>query len=84
MKYEYKAVQVPQLIAAKDKKHHGKEAEIFMQAALSEHAADGWEYFRIEKIGVIERVGAWDSLFGKKGHAQEQSVLTFRRQASSS
>jgi hypothetical protein len=42
-------------------------------------AAEGWEFYRVDTIGVVTRPGCIMSLLGKGFELVEYFVVTFRR-----
>lgn len=85
-RYEYKMVQIPPnvMIAAKSlfgrQKVDPKEAAaLYLQSAVAEHATGGWEFMRVDQLGVVESPGCLASLFGQTEATSYYSVITFRR-----
>jgi len=79
MKYEYKMVQVPPNVTVDAKKHKGNEAAAYLQGVVNIHAKDGWEFHRIDSIGVETTPGCLDGLLGKKSELRLYYVIAFRR-----
>jgi len=79
MAYEYKMIQVPPNIAVKAKEVKGNEAAYYLQSLANGQAADGWEFYRVDTVGVVAQPGCLASLFGAKQVLTEYYVVTFRR-----
>jgi hypothetical protein len=79
MTFEYKMVQVPPNIAVRAREHKGNEAAAYLEGVVNEHAHDGWEFHRIDSIGVNVQPGCFDALFGRRAQSATYYVITFRR-----
>ena len=79
MAYEYKMVQVPPTIEVKAKDWRGNEAAYYLQSIANEQAAQGWEFYRVDTVGVVTRPGCLGALLGAKQTLIEYYVVTFRR-----
>ncbi|MCK6263961.1 DUF4177 domain-containing protein [Vibrio sp. ZSDE26] len=78
--FEYKMVQTPPNIAVEMKSHRGNEAAAYLERVVNEYADDGWEFQRVDSIGVQVQPGCMDSLFGKKVQNNSYYVITFRKE----
>jgi len=78
--FEYKMVQIPPNIAVNMKAHKGNEAAAYLEGVVNEHAADGWEFYRIDSIGVQLQPGCFDALGGKKAENSQYYVVSFRKE----
>ncbi|WP_410685921.1 DUF4177 domain-containing protein [Avibacterium paragallinarum] len=76
MKYTYKMVQVPPNIVA-NKKHITTAAADYLQSVVNEHAADGWEFFRVDNFSTEEAQGCFS---GGKSTMRTYKVITFRKE----
>jgi hypothetical protein len=76
--YEYKMVQVPPSISVAETSPSGNEAAIYLEATVNEAAAAGWEFLRVDSIGLNVKPGPLGSLGANPGH-QIRYVITFRR-----
>ncbi len=76
--YEYKMVQIPPNIAVQMKAHKGNEAAAYLESVVNEYASKGWEFHRIDSIGVELQPGCFDALFGKKTENSTYYVISFR------
>lgn len=80
MNYEYYMVQVPPTIQVKQKEFVGNEAAYFLQTTANQYAAQGWEFYRVDSIGVSVQPGCLGIIMGHKQELLSYYVLTFRRQ----
>lgn len=80
MNYEYKMVQIPPNIAVEMKKHKGNEAAAYLESVVNKYAADGWEFYHVDSIGVALQPGCLSALFGKKEEHNLYYVITFRKE----
>ena len=80
MTYQYKMVQVPQVIEVKSKEYHGGEAAAYLEQIVNRHAKQGWEFYRVDTIGELIEPGCFASLFGKKAEVFQYYVVTFRKE----
>jgi hypothetical protein len=80
MAFQYMMQQIPPNIVVKQKEHRGNEAAFYLQHIANEHAAQGWEFYRVDTIGVVTTPGCLAALFGAKQMTIEYYVITFRRQ----
>lgn len=77
--YVYKMVQVPPNIEVRASSHKGNEAALYLQTIANEYAEDGWEFYRIDSIGVQVQAGCFEALMGKKASNASYYVITFRK-----
>jgi len=80
--YEYKMVQVPPNISVQMKDHKGNEAAKYLEQVVNEYASEGWEFYRIDSIGVQLQPGCMGALSGKKAEERIYYVITFRMEKS--
>ncbi|MEM4723488.1 MAG: hypothetical protein QXP01_00575 [Candidatus Hadarchaeum sp.] len=78
MTYEYKMVQIPPTIKVKGAAT-GQEAAVYLQDLANQMAADGWEFYRVDTVGVVIAPGCLGSLLGKREELVHYFVVTFRR-----
>lgn len=76
--YEYKMVQIPPNIAVQMKAHKGNEAAAYLEGVVNEYTSKGWEFHRIDSIGVQLQPGCFDVLGGKKAENSNYYVISFR------
>jgi hypothetical protein len=79
MAFEYKMVQVPPNIAVRTREHRGNEAAAYPEGVVNEYARDGWEFYRVDSIGVDVQPGCFDALSGRKAQSATDYVVTFRQ-----
>lgn len=80
MIFEYKMVQVPPNIAVEMKKHKGNEAAAYLESIVNEYAAQSWDFYRVDMIGVALQPGCLGALSGKKEEQTQYYVITFRKE----
>ena len=78
--YTYKMVQVPPNVSVTAKAHRGNEAAAYLQEVVNSHAGDGWEFQRVDSIGVNVEPGCLAGLFGQKAERSLFYVITFRKE----
>ena len=79
--YQYKMVQVPPNIEVQAKQHRGNEAAAYLEGVVNSLAKEGWEFYRIDAIGVNVKPGCVASLLGQKEVLSTYYVITFRKAA---
>lgn len=77
--YTYKMVQVPPRISVASKAHRGNEAAAYLQDVVNTYAEEGWEFHRVDSIGVSVQPGCLAGLFGQGEKTSIYYVITFRR-----
>lgn len=80
MAYEYKMLQIPPTIVVKAHEHRGNEAAYYLQSISNQEAQQGWEFYRVDTVGVVTQPGCLGVLLGQKQTMIEYYVVTFRRQ----
>lgn len=78
--YEYFMVQVPPNIQVKQSS--GQDAAAYLQNVANQYASQGWEFYRVDTVGVMVAPGCLGMLMGGKQSFNEYYVITFRRQKS--
>jgi len=76
---EYRMLQIPPNIAVKQKDAQGNEAALYLQRIVNEQARQGWEFVRVDTIGVQTQPGCLASLLGGQATTLNYYVVTFRR-----
>ena len=76
-RYEYRMVQIPPTITVKDV--FGNEAAIYLQSIVNQQASQGWEFIRVDTIGINIPSGCLARLFGSQSTTLQYYVVTFRR-----
>ena len=79
MLYEYKMIQMPPTISVQAKEARGNEAAFYLEHVVNDWASHGWEFFRVDTIGVLTAPGCLAGLLGAKAHHIEYFVVTMRR-----
>jgi hypothetical protein len=79
MQYDYKMVQVPPSIQVKKDTGLG-EAAAYLQAIVDQEAAQSWEFYRVDEIGVKQSPGCLGILLGQKETLTIYYVVSFRRE----
>lgn len=80
MAYVYKMVQVPPNIQVRKDTGMG-EAAAYLQAIVNQETAQGWEFYRVDEIGVKQSPGCLGMLLGQKETLTVYYVVSFRQQA---
>lgn len=79
--YVYSMVQVPPNISIAAKGRKGNEAAAYLESVVNEKASEGWEFQRVDAIGVHVQPGCFGALTGQKGEQASYYVITFRKPA---
>ena len=79
MAYRYEMVQLPPNIQISASGQKGNEAAVYLQNVVNEKAKTGWEFYRVDSIGVATKPGCLDGLMGKKEELTNFYVVTFRQ-----
>jgi hypothetical protein len=77
--FEYTMVQLPPTITVKAKEQQGNEAAMYLQNLANQYAAQGWEFYRVDTVGVVVQPGCLASVIGGKSQHFEYYVVTFRK-----
>jgi hypothetical protein len=70
MAYQYKMTQVPD---------NTKDVASHLQTLANQETQGGWEFYRVDTIGIASNPGCLGSLFGQKESYQQHFVVTFRK-----
>ncbi len=79
--YLYKMVQIPPTISVKEGAKTGQLAAQYLQDVVNRYASDGWEYYRVDEIGIHVQPGCLSALFGLGPTRHSYYVITFRKPA---
>lgn len=79
MSFTYKMVQIPPSILVKGNTTQGTEAASYLEGVVNEHAAEGWEFFRVDPIGVQTQPGCLAGLLGQHATEVTYYVITLRK-----
>lgn len=74
-------LQIPPNVEVQAKQHKGNEAAAYLENIVNKHAQDGWEFYRIDEVGVKTQPGCLAALFGNKGDFNTYYVITLRKPA---
>lgn len=77
MNFEYMMLQMPPNIEFTGGILKGNEAATYLQKIVNEQAAKGWEFYRVDVLGVRTSPGC---LGGGAPNLTQYYVVTFRRQ----
>ena len=77
--YEYYMVQIPSNFAAQQNTTSGHEIASYVQDWANRLSAEGWEFYRIDTMGMTEVPGCLAGLFGGQASHTQYSIMTFRR-----
>ena len=75
--FQYKMVQVPPNISVRAKDNKSGIAAQYLEDVVNEWAAQGWEFQRVDTIGIEERPGCFSS---SKVKFMQYYVITFRKE----
>ncbi|EHT8771985.1 DUF4177 domain-containing protein [Salmonella enterica] len=78
--YTYKMVQIPPNISVKAKDNKNGIAAAYLQQEVNSWAAEGWEFQRVDTIGIEEQPGCFG---GNKSTLTHYYVITFRKEVTS-
>ncbi|MBZ0213327.1 MAG: DUF4177 domain-containing protein [Nitrospirae bacterium] len=82
--YEYHTVQIPPNIGVRMGRAEGAAAA-YLKDVIDRHAKDGWEFYSVERIGIVESrgCGCMSLLLTLTGGSTKQHsdvyVVVFRR-----
>ncbi len=82
MVYQYKMIQIPPSVTV-ERAERGTEAASYLQRIANEQAKNGWDFYRVDEIGVEVKPGCLAALFGGKASYTQYYVITFRKEAQS-
>jgi hypothetical protein len=75
--YEYKMVELSPAFTPQGGHTQRDEVARYLQAVANEQAEQGWEFYRVDTLGIGSRSGLLAKLFGHK--LQQYYVASFRR-----
>jgi hypothetical protein len=81
-RYVYKMVQAAEHIVAAEETLKGNEAASYLEKLVNDHAAQGWEFYRIDEM--LASVSS-PALFGTRSQSTpiRFHIITFRKEAPS-
>jgi len=51
----------------------------YLQSVITEHTGQGWEFYRIDTVNMVEAPGCLGSLLGHKEATTTYNLVTFRK-----
>jgi hypothetical protein len=75
--YEFKMIQIPQTFHLQ--KDTGKEIATYLEQLARDTGVGGWEFYRIDQVGVQVQPGCGGVMLGQKISMTYYNVVTFRR-----
>lgn len=81
MNYEYRMIQTPSNLTVQAKGRKGNEAADYLQTVVNRETTEGWEFYRVDSIGVEVQPGCLAGLMGQSTAYSTYHVITFRRQS---
>ncbi len=76
--HEYTTVQIPPAIRVQGAAK-GTEAAAYLEEVANRMSRDGWEFHRIDTVGVVESPGCLAGLLGARQIVRDFFVVSFRR-----
>ena len=80
-RYIYKMVQIPPTISVKEGAEASQLAAYYLQDVVNQYAIEGWDFYRVDEIGIYVEPGCLASLFASGPSRQSYYVVTFRKPA---
>ncbi|AHK21391.1 MULTISPECIES: hypothetical protein [Yersinia pseudotuberculosis complex] len=75
--FTYKMVQIPPNISVNAKANKNGIAAQYLEEVVNSWASEGWEFQRIDTIGIDEKPGCFG---GNKSTLTHYYVITFRKE----
>jgi hypothetical protein len=72
-------IQVPPTIIVKAGQEKGNEAATYLHRLALQQMEQGWDFYRVDRIGVVTQPGCLAGLFGASQTLIEYFVVTFRQ-----
>jgi hypothetical protein len=82
--YVYKMYQIAPTLEASPGQSTGQLAAGYLEKIVSRFAADGWEFYRVDTLGIEVPPGCLAALFGAGSSRHSYYVITFRKKAEKS
>lgn len=79
--YKYKMVQVPPRLEVETANQKAHGAADYLESIVNTMAEYGWEFYRIDTIGVRVQPGCLGVLLGQQTDWESYYVITFRKLA---
>ncbi len=77
--YVYKMVQIPPTIEIQEGTSTKGRAASYLENVVNDYAHQGWEFFRVDSIGIWVNPGCLWGLFGARPVLYTKYVITFRK-----
>jgi hypothetical protein len=78
--YEYKMVQMAPNLKVQEGTSLRGQAASYLEDVVNEHAEDGWEFFRVDQVGLRINPGCLGWFMGSRERTIVYYVITFRRE----
>ena len=76
---DYRMVQIPRTFRVQGQDN---EAAMFLQNLVNEHSKAGWDFYRIDEVGVVSSPGCIAALLGVRESVIPYYIVTFKRNKS--
>lgn len=84
-RYRYRMIQIPPTIQISERTPKSTAAATYLESLVSDQAEAGWEFYRVDSIGVRVQPGCLGALLllfsGQSSLTEQYYVVTFRRLA---
>lgn len=77
--YTYKMVQIPPNVTVADGESRKGILADYLEDIVNKYARKGWEFWRVDELGVRVRPGCFAGLLGARSYDVKYSVITFRK-----
>ena len=78
-RFVYKMIQMPPNIIVESGTRLRGQAAAYLERIVNEQARMGWEFFRIDQVGIQVNPGCLAGLFGATSNTLIYYVVTFRK-----
>lgn len=78
-RWVYKMVQVPPTIEVSDGTSTSGIAAEYLQLVVNEYSEKGWEFYRVDEVGVQVNPGCLGAMLGAAAQQHIYFVVTFRQ-----
>ena len=82
MPFQYKMIQIPPNISVRGVEQ-GQEAAQYLENVVNGQAGQGWDFYRVDTIGVEVSPGCLMSLLGRSSEYNNYYVVSFRKETQS-
>jgi hypothetical protein len=73
---DYRMVQIPRTFRVQGQDN---EVAMFLQNLVNEHSNAGWDFYRVDEVGVISSPSCLAALLGARESVISYYVVTFKR-----